>query len=152
MPALQTPFLSKSLDLTLSQYALQDRILVLLPSPHVLLHDDHVVHEVYSGGPKKVFVLIYLLNTFVYSRKRQVGVHLYRTIKWIFTGDMNIGRWINLILCTLDLHTLNNFFSYFFRISRKFQKCVTFKHITFTHDSVYRRTFLFVCLLEKQNW
>ena len=55
MPALQTPFLSKSLDLTLSQYALQDRILVLLPSPHVLLHDDHVVHEVYSGGPKKGF-------------------------------------------------------------------------------------------------
>ena len=27
--------------------------------------------------------------------------------------------------------------SYFFRISRKFQKCVTFKHVTFTHDSVF---------------
>ena len=54
-PALQIPLLNRSLDLTFSQYALQDRILVLLPSPHVLLHDDHVVHEVYSGGPKKGF-------------------------------------------------------------------------------------------------
>ena len=57
-PALQIPLLNRSLDLTLSQYALQDRILVLFPSPHVLLQDDHVVHEVYSGGPEKTVFLL----------------------------------------------------------------------------------------------
>ena len=54
-PALQIPLLNRSLDLTLSQYALQDRSLVLSPSPHVLLHDDHSPHELYSGGPKRPF-------------------------------------------------------------------------------------------------
>ena len=40
-PALQVPLLNKALDLTLSQYALQDRTLVLSPTLHVLLQDDH---------------------------------------------------------------------------------------------------------------
>ena len=53
LPALQIPLLNKSLDLTLSQYALQDRTLVLFPSPHVLLQNDHSPHELYSGGPEK---------------------------------------------------------------------------------------------------
>ena len=32
-----------------------------------------------------------------------------------------LGRWINLILCTLDLHTLNNFFSYFSEFRENFK-------------------------------
>ena len=50
-PALQISLLNKSLDLTLSQYALQDRILALSPLPHVLLQDDHSPQVLYSGGP-----------------------------------------------------------------------------------------------------
>ena len=38
--------------------------------------------------------------------------------------------------------TLNKYFSYFFRISRKFEKCVTFRHVTFQHDSVVLFKFL----------
>ena len=51
-PTLQIPLPNKSLDFTLSQYALQDRTLVLFPTPHVLLQDDHFPQELYSGGPK----------------------------------------------------------------------------------------------------
>ena len=74
--ALQIPLLNKSLDLTLSQYALQDRTLVLFPSPHVLLQDDHLSHEVYSGGPEKtVFLLIYLLMKNMFYMAMVVFVH-----------------------------------------------------------------------------
>ena len=54
-PALQIPLLNRSLDLTFSQYAMQDRTLILSPSLHVLLQDDHFAQEVYSGGPEKTF-------------------------------------------------------------------------------------------------
>ena len=54
-PALQISLLNKSLDFTLSQYALQDRTFVLSPLPHVSLQDDHSPHELYSGGPKRPF-------------------------------------------------------------------------------------------------
>ena len=52
-PKLQISVLDKSLDLSSLQYAIQERILVLSPSPHVLLQDDHSLHELYSGGPEK---------------------------------------------------------------------------------------------------
>ena len=61
-PVLQISLLNKSVDLTFPQCLLQDRTLVLCPSPHVLLQDDHVSHEDYSGGSEKnVFLVIYLL-------------------------------------------------------------------------------------------
>ena len=52
LPTLQGSVLDRSLDL-MSQYEMQDRTLVLSPSPHVLLQDDHSPHEAYSNGPKK---------------------------------------------------------------------------------------------------
>ena len=53
LTTLQGLVLDKSLDLMLSQYEMQDRTLVLSPSPHVLLQDDHSLHEAYSDGPEK---------------------------------------------------------------------------------------------------
>ena len=52
-PALQVPLLNKALDLTLSQYALQDRTFVLSPLPHVLLQDDHSPHEICLNRPAR---------------------------------------------------------------------------------------------------
>ena len=52
-PALQVSLRNKSFDVTVSQYAIQDRPLVLSPSPHVLLQDDHFPHVAYSEGPEK---------------------------------------------------------------------------------------------------
>ena len=96
LPALQIPLLSKSLDLTLSQNALQDRTLVLSPSPHVLLQDDHSPHELYSGGPGKTgFVLIYLLkiktfNVVIFVKKNKKREKTtYSRQRYIFRCSIN---------------------------------------------------------------
>lgn len=63
-PTLQVFVLDKSLDLTFSQYAIQDRILVLSPSPQALLQDDHLPHEAYFGepeGPEKSFAVVVVI-------------------------------------------------------------------------------------------
>ena len=40
-PSLQVLVRIKSLELTVLQFALQDRVCVFIPSPHDLLQDDH---------------------------------------------------------------------------------------------------------------
>jgi len=50
-PSLQIPFSDLSFGETLSQYAVQLRLLDLLPSPHVALQVDQVLHAENSAGP-----------------------------------------------------------------------------------------------------
>ena len=49
--SLQVSVRIKSLELTVLQFSLQDRVCVFIPSPHVLLQDDHPVQDV-NTGPK----------------------------------------------------------------------------------------------------
>ena len=51
LPSLQFPFSDLSFDETLSQYAVQLRLLDLFPSPHVALQVDQVPHAENSAGP-----------------------------------------------------------------------------------------------------
>ena len=50
-PSLQFLFSDSSFEETLSQYAVQLRLLDLFPSPHVALQVDQVPHAENSGGP-----------------------------------------------------------------------------------------------------
>ena len=51
LPSLQFPFSDLSFGETLSQYAVQVRLLDLFPSPHVALQVDQVPHAENSAGP-----------------------------------------------------------------------------------------------------
>ena len=48
-PSLQFAVLVKALELTLLQFAVQVRVRVFVPLPHVLLQDDHPVQDVNTG-------------------------------------------------------------------------------------------------------
>ena len=51
---MQFPFSDLSSEETLSQFAVQLRVLDLFPSPHVALQVDQVPHDENSGGPENI--------------------------------------------------------------------------------------------------
>ena len=54
-PSLQVLVRIKSLELTVLQNAIQVRVCVFVPLPHVLLQDDHPLQDV-NRGPIIIFI------------------------------------------------------------------------------------------------
>jgi len=89
-----------------------------------LAHRKYFVNFIRSGGNYKSFRAEYL-RIFKKETSRSTFTRLKRDSEKILN------------------------FSYFFRISRKFQKCVTFKHVTFTHDSVPKSPFNYSVTIQR---